>query len=338
MKKYIIIYHNEDNDGVVSAALFYHYLISEMLINENEIYLLGAGYNDLNKLSVNKSPKDLHKEYENLIMTDISFNEKYMKSLYDEFGKNMIWCDHHKPIIEASRKLNFGNMNGVRDITKSAILCVYEYLYDQFNERYSKIDISKNGEYQNFPELLRILSAYDSWSYFREGYNFEFVRYINKGFTHMYKLDIKCVINLMTHFLDPLKEEYIINELYDKGEVLCNYDDQQFENIIKISGDSSWTLKTNDNEYRKCCVIFHQGATSSTCFHSLRNTDIQNGIIFKHSPSGSWTISIYNINNDDSFDCGQIMKDKYNGGGHKGAAGCTISQEQFIKILQSKEL
>ena len=33
-----------------------------------------------------------------------------------------------------------------------------------------------------------------------------------------------------------------------------------------------------------------------------------------------------------------FMKEHYKGGGHPGAAGCTITQEQFIKILKKKEL
>ena len=32
-KKYLIIYHKEDNDGVFSGAIFYNYLITELKIN-----------------------------------------------------------------------------------------------------------------------------------------------------------------------------------------------------------------------------------------------------------------------------------------------------------------
>ena len=49
-------------------------------------------------------------------------------------------------------------------------------------------------------------------------------------------------------------------------------------------------------------------------------------------------MSMYNINEDECTHCGEFLKKKYNGGGHKGAAGCTFTEAQFIKILKSKTI
>ena len=73
-------------------------------------------------------------------------------------------------------------------------------------------------------------------------------------------------------------------------------------------------------------------------FRSLKEYNIKNGIIFKRNNNSTWTISLYNINDEDDFDCGKYLKNTYKGGGHKGAAGCTVKESKFIKILKTKHL
>ena len=73
-------------------------------------------------------------------------------------------------------------------------------------------------------------------------------------------------------------------------------------------------------------------------FKELRNGNNQNGIVFKRTPTGDWTVSLYNVNDWDDFHCGEYLKNKYKGGGHLGAAGATISQAKFIKMLKTKEI
>ena len=138
-------------------------------------------------------------------------------------------------------------------------------------------------------------------------------------------------------------ENDLINNMYNLGKSLNEYDDITMENIIKNSGDKSWNIVLPDKDkgrssYLHACAIFHQGATNSTMFKSLKKTNISQGLVFKHSPNGNWVLSMYNINDDHWFHCGEFLKERYNGGGHKGAAGCTLSQEQFINILQRKQL
>lgn len=350
MKKYLLIYHKEDNDGVFSGALFYDYLLSTIKVDKNDIVLFGADYNNLESWAKNHSDiEELKNQYENIIMTDISFNEKYMKQLYDGYNNKFIWCDHHKPIIDASFKNKFDDCLGIRNTNKSAILCVYEYLYDAFNEVYSTIN---KKPVDNFPELLRILSGWDSWSYEREGYDFEYVRNVNKAVTVKYNLDFDKILELVKMIRETYSEanvsiiyffEELIQELYKFGKQLNEYDDITMENIIKISGDCSWQVMFMDKDkgrplYHKACAIFHQGATNSTMFKCLKNKGINHGLVFKHSSNGNWTMSMYNIDDNEWTHCGEFLKEKYGGGGHKGAAGCTFTQDQFIEILKKKQI
>ena len=350
-KEYLIIYHREDNDGVFSAAIFEDYLLNSLHIKLEDLVFLGADYNMLNEFvnDNNNSPEKLHEDFKHIIMTDISFNDpKIMKKYCKEFGNDFIWIDHHAPIIKESFKIGFDNVPGIRDTQRSAILNAWKFLYDQFDEAYNQ---------KKVPELLRILSGWDSWSYEREGYEADYVRNINKAVTIKYNLELgkaREVINSLVGVYvknEPtgnmsviFKDESIIKQLHEFGKQLNDYDDITNKVIINTAGDTSWQIILHDEDkpehplVRKCCVIFHQGATNSLMFKSLRNTDIKNGVVFKHNPNSTWTISLYNINDDDWFHCGEYCKEKYNGGGHKGAAGCQIKQDQFIKILKNKIL
>jgi len=333
-KKYLIIYHNEDNDGLFSASIFYYYLIHQLHVLKEDIILFGANYNMLSEYSKENSVEDLHNKFSNIIMVDISFNDvKYMKSLWKEFKYNFIWCDHHKPIIDESFKNRFDDIPGIRDTTRSAILCVYKFLYDQFDEKYND---------KTIPELLRVLSAWDSWTYEREGYEFDYVKNINKAITILYKLDFQEIYKL-TEFIFHEKTLIDLDYYNNYGDVLNRYDDIVMENIIKTSGDCSWKVRFYDEDkgrplYHSACAIFHQGATNSTMFKSLKRKGINHGLVFKHQPNGNWVLSMYNVSEDEWTHCGEFLKERYNGGGHKGAAGCTLTEDQFINILKDKIL
>ena len=366
-KKCLLIYHKEDNDGVFSGALLYDYLISTMKYNSENIVCMGSEYNELANFAKENDVEDLHKEYDKIIMTDISFNDpKYMKKLWEEFKYDFIWCDHHAPIIKASFENKFDDVPGVRDTQRSAILCVWKYLYDTFDEAYNNIERNKPiYEDGNFPELFRVLSGWDSWSYEREGYSFDYVRNVNKGVTFKYKLDFNKVYELVKlirlcyvhdehdfHTMNGRIGFYmLIDEMREIGETLNAYDDQTMEQIIRYNGDCSWKIITDNmpdgnTTWRPACAIFHQGATNSTMFKSLNGNgmNIMNGIVFKHAKNGNWTVSVYNIRDNEptpecgGFHCGDFCKKHYNGGGHAGAAGFTITEEQFIKILKNKQL
>ena len=329
--KHFIIYHKEDNDGVFSGAMMYHYVTRKLGFDSSDIELFGATYNDLNKIT-QENLEYLKETFDRIVMVDISFNDiKKMKWLYDNFGSNFIWCDHHKPIILESFKKRFSDAIGVRQTNCSAILCVYKYLYDPFDEQ------RNNG---TIPKLLRLLSGWDSWTYEQEGFTRDYCQFVNKGVTNEFKLDIMAVVNFLdTYFLDMNSEyeDQTIQDWYDTGELLVNYDNENAKQNIINNGDNKWVVKNGD-EIRPACAIFIQGGSNSIMFSSLKNTEIKNGIVFKRNSDSTWTISLYNVNDNDEFHCGEFLKKKYKGGGHLGAAGCTVKQSKFIRMLKTKEI
>ena len=335
MKKYLLIYHKEDNDGVVSAALFYNYLEDKLKIHKNDIELLGADYNDLNDFKSKNTIESLKEQFEYIVMTDISISDvDYMNDLYGEFGSKFLWFDHHKPIIDESYKNNFGQAEGVRNTNKSAILCVYEWLYDQFNDSYSKKDI---------PFIFRVLSAWDSWTWEKEDIDFNYARDVNKGFTYTYNLDFDHTLNtislIMCNWERYHSDVFAINSVHDLGLQLNGYEDEMNANIIKNYGDTSWKVDLGNFITHDCCAIFVQSPTNSLVFKTLQGASgIRHGLVFKRSPNSKWVLSMYNINDEDDFHCGDFLRKRYNGGGHKGAAGCTLTEDQFIDILKKRTI
>ena len=80
--EYLIIYHKEDNDGVFSGALAYNYI--KEYLGKNNIVLFGTEYNELNKLWSSGEVENW--EYDNIIMTDVSFNDhEAMQYLYNKY-------------------------------------------------------------------------------------------------------------------------------------------------------------------------------------------------------------------------------------------------------------
>lgn len=325
--KYLIIYHKEDNDGLFSMGIAYNYLVHTLNVTAE---LFGASYNDLSKITDDEldSWKDI---YNGIIMVDISFDAKRMKKLYNDFGNNFIWIDHHAPIIKESYKNKFDSCCGIRQTNRSALLLTYKYFYDPLDEKYNNKEI---------PELLRILSAYDSWSYENEGYTLDYVMAINKAVTYTYDLDAEKCKDICHKILyeNAVNIQYV-EDLYNLGLTLIEYDKLSYKNLIQNNGDFNWVVEYPKNEFnnRSACTLFIQGPSNSAMFESCKDA-VDNGIVFKRNSDTTWTISLYNTNNEDDFHCGEYLKKKYKGGGHKGAAGCTISEKQFIKILKEKRI
>ena len=330
MKKYLIVYHQEDNDGVFSAAIIKHYLMTSLNVSKDEIT-----YNSLNKLQANGTVENWSNEYNHIIITDISFNDwKVMKWLSKTFGENFTWIDHHAPIINISIKEGFDNVNGIRDSANSAIWNAYKYLYDPFMEK-------------QFPFVVKMLSAWDSWTYEREGIETEWCRAFNKGFTICSELSVAWYIERINMFLGnhTYDGEGYIKSIEKIGREACEREDNANKELIRTNGDKEWTVNGIP-----AIMVVTTGGTNSLMFKSLQlenhtETDLRVAAVFKHCSDGNWTLSLYNIydlkgdtSNPMYFHCGKYLQEKYNGGGHEGAAGCTITVDKFCKMLKSKTI
>ena len=268
-------------------------------------------------------------------MTDVSFNDwTYMKKLHDKFGENFIWFDHHAPIIADSHKYGFDDTPGYRDTTMSAILCVYRYYTgDEY-------------DFEKAPTLLRLLSAWDCWSWVREGIGEEFIRAFNAGVTAISELNVNYFFDNIVVFLTPASQskwyryptdsEPFVRNFIDRftvtGADIIARQDRAAEVLVKEYGEEGWTVGGES-----AVMVVTSGPTNSQMFKSVKNV-VEHGICFKHTKEGKWIVSLYNTRNDITFDCGDYLRKNYGGGGHVGAAGCTLDNEQFFEIITKKSL
>lgn len=326
-KKILIIYHKEDNDGVVSCAMMYDYITK--IIPDAQIELFGADYNNLKSITSEDIDNWYESLYSKIILLDVSFNNtSIMKKIYNLYKNNFIWVDHHKPIIDESFKLKFSSAPGIRDVNNCTIINLYRYLYDFMDMKWTMRDV---------PMMWRILSAWDSFTFERENFEKNFVYTVNKGVTTVYNLDVDKCINFVKHvheLYNEHNEEEFINNLFSTGDIIVREEANTYKQLIENSGDFTFTVADN----RTACALFKQGSSNSLIFESCDSAVVNNGIVFKRNPNTTWTVSLYNIDDNDEFHCGKYLKTKYGGGGHQGAAGCVIDEKKFINILKTKHL
>lgn len=339
---HLIIYHSEDNDGVCSCALIEDWLKKTTILDEygqSNVYRLPSNYASLAKLVEENDFDDYFGKYDYVWMTDVSFNDwHYMKRLYDMFGERFIWMDHHAPIIRDSEEHGFSKANGFRDTGRSAILCVYHYLYDQRDADYNTGEI---------PSILRLLSSWDCWAWTKEGLNEKFIRSFNTGVSVFSELSVDWYLDRMDTLLLPgsHEENYrypldsndsvrsSIAEYVNLGGQIIDRQDKANEALVLGYGEEGWSVDGEKN----AIMIVTSGPTNSQMFKSVADK-FEHGVVFKHSKEGKWLVSLYNTRNDITFDCGAYLKKKYNGGGHIGAAGCTLNDTEFFKVLWEKNL
>ena len=358
-KKYLIIYHKEDADGLVSAAIIYNYILNKLHNgnkDEVEIETLGTTYTELTAMinqygAANKGMvvDMLRIMYDGIFMTDISFNEsEVMKLLYNKFKDSFVWIDHHFPIILSSIKEGFDTIPGKRDKRTSAIGLSYIYCYGN--------DIFKTLEEQlkEIPVLFKQLAGYDSFNWEYHGCTFEECYNVNKGFEYLTKLDLNVIIEKVKYILslnnkddiDFNNQLYILkNSYYDKGKEIAEYEDEYWKNIIQTSGDDTFTIDGKYGPERKTLVLVMQGKTCSTFFKSLIDTDIRNVAVFKRVPNPQndkiWNVSVYNVRreDDEEFHVGMYLKKRYKfGGGHSGCGGFSATNAQFNKIFKTHKI
>ena len=343
MKKVLIIYHREDNDGVCSAAIIKSFL-TKYGREKYSFDFIGASYADLADYWNNGWNNDDcgHTSmadwvlYDQIYMVDISFNDPdAMQWMYDILQNNFIWCDHHKPAIDLSQQYDYGKCNGVRRTDQSAILNTWDWMSAILPEYSGLILIQPEPS-----EWIKMLSDYDSWAYskmdkYKKEANREWLFNFNTGVTHTSNLKIDWFTNWITNwFEDP--DIHIKNaiECVKYGTTIRTLDKTRQSEAIHQYGDTNWFCGD-----RKMCMLFTTERMNSLSFSGFLDTDIKNGGVLKYdNKTDKWILSLYNVNDNDDFDCGQYLKDNYGGGGHKGAAGCTLTKEQVVSLLLNREL
>ena len=169
----VIIFHHNDMDGKVSAALIYAYEYYYKMTKSINITCKEIGYTVL--------LNDDIKEGTTVYFVDYSFskneNVDYLKSLINK-GYKVIWIDHHKTSLEIlyqlRKEMNLANTNFDCMMTeeKCATMICAHWVWEQTNHN-KKYHI----ENRNF---IKLVNSWDIWIH-----DMENDRDFNQGFMHI---------------------------------------------------------------------------------------------------------------------------------------------------------
>lgn len=302
-----VISHSADADGRLSAFLIAKYY---QLTDLNDFIMMD--YGDGNNTWLSKINQD-----EDVVICDFGFENKtedMLKLL--QITKNVIWIDHHESTIK-----DYGEMEkdiaGIRVNGTAACMLTYIYFYiigAKYPQNIGKrIEITQEEAerfYQYAPLLVRLVHDNDVW------------RYEYGDDTAQFKLGLdseNITSPLDIRWNNLLEDEEYVNKLIGIGKYLVKYRDSlgsfacdHYGFEIELCGKKGFALNN--------CM-----GGSPWFTDKIKKYDFV--CSFLYIGNGKWEYSFYSENPDVScFEIAQSLN--LSGGGHKGAAGCTL--DKFI--------
>ena len=329
--KTVSIYHSIDLDGWMSAAIVKHWWINKhknsyIQTNKNQ-YTAQNGCDSIDFIGYNHyQPIPDLSTYDEIIMCDISFSAEEMKKI----SSKTIWIDHHISSILDWQNVELSDLDnkiyqleGIRDTKFAACELTWMYLFPN----------------ETIPEIVRLLGLYDSFRHKctddeEKVLEFQYgARSIIKNYEDAYDY-----LNIEYRKYGEYNQE-INKRISDKGlsiyQYLCtdaiHIYNTGFEIILQEPYVGQWG---SGKENRKFICINNERFNPSN-FGINYHDDGYDGCACFYYDNGMWNFSIYNANG--LVDCSLIAK-QYGGGGHMGASGMMLNTEQFLKLINSKNV
>ena len=303
--KTTIIYHSADFDGVMSCLICRKYL----QLNQPDhsfISLVGWNYGD-----ALPNIESIVNTSDQIYMVDISFPEEIMYNLCNT-GK-LIWIDHHITAIQDSEKYGYSNCPGLRFVGTAACELTWQFLFPNYN----------------CPLIVQYLGAWDVFNKTRFDWE-NIVNPIQVACSERYGLQPKNWFNdiesLLTDDVD------LLNSIIHDGKIIYSYNQQRSSAAVSKYGFEV----TVDGKWRGICLM-------NTTFGSIQFKSIISkydcSIVVNRKNRDMYNISIYiEPERNIDFNAGEYLKNNYNGGGHKNAAGGTLNFEQFKELVFNQKL
>jgi oligoribonuclease NrnB/cAMP/cGMP phosphodiesterase (DHH superfamily) len=247
-------------------------------------------------------PLDKIQKDEKVYFVDYSFKKDTIWQLEDILQKtdNIIWIDHHTSSLNLEKEMSWlKQIKGIRQDKVSGAGLTYMYLY--------------NCSFDELPYHVKLVSDYDCWIY---DYDSD---------TTNFKLGIEtknydALDNIWIELFDTKEIMSIINDVILTGMTIKKYIDMDNAQYLKnysyeseIAGhrclvvnkkSNSWIFGDRYNEYPLVMVWVFDGKKYSYS-------------IFSSNPN---------------IDCSKIAE-SYGGGGHQGAAGFSLDELLFRKLI-----
>lgn len=300
----ILCLHHTDLDGAMSGG------IVGLWAEKNDFKVTYHLYNYGYPLT-----PELFKGYELVFAVDISFHETD-PWVYDYLSDRLIWIDHHKTAIDYAERNNLGSISGLRRVGVGACELVWEYLFEGLRT----------------PRLVQYLSAYDVWD--KSRFDWKIVEQIQWGCRQEYGVSAKDLCNYLKLIECGLTG--YLEELREKGESILGYLEKNFRGKLKNYGFYAPEFTVEGVGSFRVMLLNTNEFTSKT-FESLYNPEFFDIMIpfclcpIEGSP-GKFEVRLSFYTENPNIDVSKIAE-IWGGGGHKGAAGASVSLETLGVIL-----
>ena len=309
--KSLIIYHRADYDGLFSM------MISRMWLERNsepgdEVDLFGWNYGD----KIPDMTYDIGQKYDRVVMVDISFPTEQMLELmsFMKVGVEVIWIDHHITAINDSITNGYSGISGLRDSEWAATENTWHYFFPSTPT----------------PHIVKLISTYDIFD--RRRFDWE-----NEVLPLQFALKAKYSLYADRLWKDwpwmITAEPIDLVPIIESGKLILEYLSGTWASTMK---NFSWEV-TVGGKYRGIACISTE--FSSNVFGDLKDKyDVL--VVCNWRPKNEWfSVSMYiDPEVETDFHAGNYLRENYGGGGHKGAAGGHINQDQFLRLINDHEI
>jgi oligoribonuclease NrnB/cAMP/cGMP phosphodiesterase (DHH superfamily) len=277
----ICIYHNEDYDGKCGGAIVKKFFNDYWSPLKKDKNWLSIGMNYNDSLKQNI-------DNEVVVIVDFSFPVNIMSDIKKR-AKEVIWLDHHISAIKQMENANL-SLLGKQDITKSGCELAWEFFFPK----------------KKMPKAVELFGRYDVFDLNDERLWFQY---------GANSYDISINSQIWDDFLSENEDsEKFIEELIDDGKKIERYLKLQNKDAI-----SKYAFTTIFEGLTALCL--NTTSKGSLLFESMWDPS-KHDCMIKFNWNGKqnkWDVSLYS-NNKKNVDVSIIAK-RYDGGGHKGAAG-----------------
>lgn len=355
-RKEVVIFHHNDLDGEGSAALIRHMMFP---VNKKEITFCKYNYSDLNSVKeiVQQMKRKDKQSIRYAIVTDLSFTNSLEGSLFCEIIHNfdfILWIDHHKSsfnnltyLITALTRERRGakpfHFIGYLDTRYSATLLAYSILHNTENSIFK--DCVQNNPYTFTPAIPILISDYDTAN--RSSIYYGISKWLNEYYYTMQSMEPdKPIWEYILKYQDNREQlDLSISNILLIGRDL--YDLSQKKNKFIYENEALYIMETIISKSDRnnlpipetkmpIKMIGMVGYGNSDRFASEEDPDHCIFALLRFHDS-KMAISFYHNNPESDFatktklNLGDILQDKFKGGGHPMAAGLSVEVESFLK-------
>ena len=320
--KSIIVYHKQDCDGIVGAAVLYKNI--KNIYSYDDIELLGGDYSNNEELLTTIKSVLSNDEKLMLYIVDYSFDAKDIKEiLKSDMCQSIAWFDHHVTAIESYLKAGLiKQIEGKVDEYESAHSKMFAYCTPKHSGCYNAY-VGMTGNEPKDESIVGLISVFDCW---QKHSDFWFkALYLNQYMQeHVYFARYHDLADV----IDSNNESEIITKWSELGQTIYNAI-QQSKNKYAI--EAAFDLMFEGLMFK--AINSTPGGSFVVEQEATEDHDALMQFCWKKD---RWSFSMYhNPRSAKKPDLSKIAV-KFGGGGHPGACGFSAKELPFELTLETK--